>query len=97
MLPITKSPPKHQLADLTVLLYGPSKIGKSTWCAQADGALINNEFYRVLTKLAFLPYRLFLVSHVQEKEIETRTGKSTCAASRPCPTRRARWWSAWST
>ena len=39
MLPITKSPPKHQLADLTVLLYGPSKIGKSTWCAQADGAL----------------------------------------------------------
>ena len=60
-------------------------------------ALINNEFYRVLTKLAFLPYRLFLVSHVQEKEIETRTGKSTCAASRPCPTRRARWWSAWST
>jgi len=38
-------------------------------------ALINNEFHRVLTKLAFLPYGLFLVSHSQEKEIETRTGK----------------------
>lgn len=40
-------------------------------------ALINNEFQRVLTKLAFLPYGLFLISHSQEKEIETRTGKYT--------------------
>ncbi len=40
-------------------------------------ALINNEFQRVLTKLAFLPYGLFLISHSQEKEIETRTGKHT--------------------
>ena len=38
-------------------------------------ALINNEFYRVLNRLALLPYGLFLVSHSQEKEIETRTGK----------------------
>ncbi len=154
MLPTKKTPPKQALAGLTVLVYGPSKIGKSTWCSQADGALflatepglnalevyqapvnsweellaacgeiaegkhgfktvvldtvdnayrmcadyickkfkiehesdlgygkgyalINNEFHRVLTKLAFLPYGLFLVSHSQEKEIETRTGKHT--------------------
>ena len=152
MLPTKKSPPKQDHADLTVLVYGPSKIGKSTWCSRSEGALflatepglnsldvfqvpirsweellaacgeiaegkhpyktvildtvdnayrmcsdyictkfkiehesdlgygkgwalINNEFHRVLTKLAFLPYGLFLVSHSQEKEIETRTGK----------------------
>ena len=40
-------------------------------------ALINNEFHRVLTKLAFLPYGLYLVSHSVEREIETRTGKYT--------------------
>ena len=40
-------------------------------------ALINNEFYRVLNKLAMLPYGLMLISHAQEKEIETRTGKIT--------------------
>jgi hypothetical protein len=40
-------------------------------------ALVNNEFQRVLTKLAFLPYGLLLISHSQEKEIETRTGKYT--------------------
>jgi hypothetical protein len=40
-------------------------------------ALINNEFYRVLNKLALLPYGLFLISHSQEKELETRTGKLT--------------------
>jgi hypothetical protein len=40
-------------------------------------ALINNEFQRVLNKLAFLPYGLFLVSHSMEKEIDTRTGKHT--------------------
>lgn len=152
MLPTTKTPPKKRLADLTTLIYGPTKIGKSTWCAQADGAiflatepglhsletfqipittwdemlaacadiaggkhefrtvvvdtvdnafklcadyvcrqndvtheselaygkgyaLIANEFLRVLTKLAFLPTGLFLVSHSQEREIETRTGR----------------------
>ena len=154
MLPTEKTPPKQNLADLTVLVYGPSKIGKSTWCSQAEGAvflateaglnnlevfqvpitrweefllacreiaegkhpfrtvvidtvdnayrmcadyicakfkidhesdlgygkgyaLINNEFHRVLNKLSLLPYGLFLVSHSQEREIETRTGKQT--------------------
>jgi hypothetical protein len=38
-------------------------------------ALITNEFYRVLNKLALLPYGLFLISHAQEREFETRTGK----------------------
>lgn len=152
MLPTTKTPPRQLLADLTVLVYGPTKIGKSTWCSHAEGALflateaglnnldvfqvpigswehllaacaeisegkhpfktividtidnafrmcadyvcarhkvdhesdlaygkgyalINNEFYRVLNKLALLPYGLFLVSHSQEREFETRTGK----------------------
>jgi hypothetical protein len=154
MLPTQKTPPKASLSDLTVLVYGPSKIGKSTWCSQADGALflateaglnnldvfqvpiatwdelltackeiaegkhafktiildtidnayrmcaehmcqkfkiehesdlgygkgyalVNNEFYRVLNKLALLPYGLFLISHSQERELETRTGKLT--------------------
>ena len=154
MLPTQKTPPKPNLNDLTVLVYGPSKIGKSTWCSQADNALflateaglnnldvyqapiatwdellaackeiaegnhpyktviidtidnayrmcaehvcqklkiehesdlgygkgyalINNEFYRVLNKLALLPCGLFLISHSQEREIETRTGKLT--------------------
>ncbi len=154
MLPTEKTPPKQDLADLAVLVYGPSKIGKTTWCSQAEGAvflateaglnnlevfqvpltrweefllacreiaegkhsfrtvvidtvdnayrmcadyicakfkidhesdlgfgkgyaLINNEFQRVLTKLSLLPYGLFLVSHSQEREIETRTGKHT--------------------
>jgi hypothetical protein len=40
-------------------------------------ALVNGEFHRVLNKLALLPYGLFLVSHSQDKEIETRTGKYT--------------------
>jgi hypothetical protein len=154
MLPTQKTPPKKSLNDLTVLVYGPSKIGKSTWCSHAEGALflateaglnnlevfqvpigswddllgackeiaeakhpyktiiidtvdnayrmcaehvcqkfkiehesdlgygkgyalINNEFYRVLNKLSLLPYGLFLISHSQEKELETRTGKLT--------------------
>ncbi len=154
MLPTKKTPRKQNIADLTVLLYGRSKIGKSTWCAQSDKALflatepglnaldvfqapvsnwekllaacgdiaegkhsfktiivdtvdncyrmcceyickkykiehesdlgygkgwalINNEFHRVLTKLAFMPFGLFLVSHSVEKELETRTGKHT--------------------
>ena len=154
VLPTKTTPKKQNLADLTVLAYGRSKIGKTTMCSQADGALflatepglnaldvfqvpiqswdqllaacseiaegkhsfktividtidnayrmcaehvcakfkiehesdlgygkgwalINNEFHRVLTKLAFLPYGLFLVSHSVEREIETRTGKYT--------------------
>lgn len=154
MLPTQKTPPKPNLHDLTVLVHGPNKFGKSTMCAQSDGALflatepglnhlevyqqpistwdellvsakeiaegkhafrtividtvdnayrmcaeyicrkyevehesdleygkgyalVNGEFHRVLNKLALLPYGLFLVSHSQEKEIETRTGKYT--------------------
>lgn len=154
MLPTQKTPPKQNLADLTVLVYGRSKAGKTTWCSHAEGALflatepglnaldvyqipienwgsflqacaeiaegkhpfktiiidtidnayrmcsdhicrkfkiehesdlgfskgwsmVNNEFHRVLTKLGFLSYGLFLVSHAQEVEIETRTGKYT--------------------
>lgn len=154
MLPTTKTPPKDTLSDHTILLYGPSKIGKTSLCAQAEGALflateaglnnldvfqvpigswdeflnackevaegkhnfktiiidtidnayrmcaehicqkfkiehesdlgygkgyalVNNEFYRVLNKLALLPYGLYLISHSQERELETRTGKLT--------------------
>lgn len=154
MLPTTKTQPKPDLASLTVLVYGQTKIGKSTFCSHADGALflatepglnaldvyqapiqswedllnacaeigegkhafktividtidnaykfctdyivrkhkiehesdlgygkgyalVNNEFQRVLTKLAFLPYGLFLISHAKEIEVDTRTGKYT--------------------
>ncbi|MDF7806251.1 ATP-binding protein [Pontiellaceae bacterium B12219] len=154
MLPQSKTKPKASLHNLTALVYGPSKIGKSTWCSHAENALflatepglnslevfeapitcwddllqacaeiaegkhdfktiiidtvdnayrmcadyvckkfqiehesdlgfgkgyalINNEFQRVINKLAFLPYGLILISHSQEREIETRTGKHT--------------------
>ena len=154
MLPTTKTNPKPDLADLTVLVYGQTKIGKSTFCSNSEGALflatepglnaldvyqvalqswddlltacaeitegkhpfktviidtidnaykfctdyivkkakiehesdlgygkgyalVNNEFQRVLTKLAFLPYGLFLISHAKEIEVDTRTGKYT--------------------
>lgn len=40
-------------------------------------AIINNEFQRVLTKLAFLPFGLFLISHAREVEMDSRTGKFT--------------------
>ena len=153
-LPTAKTSPKPNLADLTVLAYGQTKIGKSDFCSHAEGALflatepglnaldvfqvpiqswddllatcaeiidgkhpfktviidtvdnaykfctdyilkkfkiehesdlgygkgyaiVNNEFQRVLTKLAFLPYGLFLVSHAKQIEVETRTGKYT--------------------
>jgi hypothetical protein len=39
MLPTAKTPPKGDLADLSVLVYGRPKAGKSSFCAQADGAL----------------------------------------------------------
>ncbi|MBI4905141.1 MAG: ATP-binding protein [Acidobacteria bacterium] len=154
MLPTAKTEPKPNLADLTVMVYGQTKIGKSTFCSQSEGAiflatepglnaldvfqvpiqswddllntcaeivegkhpfktviidtidnaykfctdyivkkykiehesdlgygkgyaLVNNEFQRVLTKLAFLPYGLFLISHAKEIEIDSRTGKYT--------------------
>ena len=154
LLPTTKTQPKPALADLTVLVYGQTKIGKSTLCSNSESAvflatepglnaldvyqvpiqswedllnacaeitegkhpfktiiidtidnaykfctdyilkkfkiehesdlgygkgyaIVNNEFQRVLTKLAFLPYGLFLVSHAKEIEVDTRTGKYT--------------------
>ncbi|HNY39091.1 MAG TPA: ATP-binding protein [Bryobacteraceae bacterium] len=154
ILPTAKTPPKSSLSDLTVLLYGQTKIGKSSMCSHADNALflatepglnaldafqvpiqcwedllvscaeiaegghpfrtvivdtvdnaykfcaeyilrkfkiehesdlgygkgyalINNEFQRVLTKLAFQPYGLFLISHAKEVEMDSRTGKIT--------------------
>ncbi len=153
-LPTTKTPAKTNMSDLTALLYGQTKIGKTTMCSHAEKALflatepglksidayqvpikcwedllnacadlakgdhtfktiivdtidnafrfctdhmlqkfkvehesdlaygkgyalIYNEFQRVLTKLAFLPCGLFLVSHAREVEVETRTGKYT--------------------
>jgi hypothetical protein len=154
MFPQEKSKSKTSISDLTTLIYGPSKIGKSTWCSYSDSALflatepglnalevyqisitkweelliaardiangqhqfktiiidtidnaykfcseyvcnkfkvehesdlgygkgwalVNNEFSRVMTKLAFLPYGLIFVSHSTERDIETRTGKHT--------------------
>lgn len=153
-LPTAKTPPKSTLNDVSILLYGPSKIGKSTFASQApeaiflatepglnalevyqqpitswpeflevcaelakgehpfktvvidtidvlyrlcadhicqkrgiehesDGShgkiygLIKNEIYRVLTKLAHLPYGLILISHSQDRDLETRTGTIT--------------------
>ena len=40
-------------------------------------ALVKNEWHRVLTRLASLPYGLILISHAQNKLIETRTGEFT--------------------
>jgi hypothetical protein len=150
-LPKTKSEPMVRLEDHTILIYGAPKIGKSTFCSQAENALflatepglnclpvfksdirnweelclalkevtvgdhqfktliidtidnaynfcadficakygvdyqgdlahgkgwvlVSNEFNRVLTKMAHLPYGLFLVSHAQDKEYQGRTG-----------------------
>ena len=48
---------------------------------QSPGDTLLNQIidgkYRVLNKLALLPYGLFLISHSQERELETRTGKLT--------------------
>lgn len=40
-------------------------------------ALVKNEWHRVLTRLAGLPYGLILISHAVDKTIETRTGEYT--------------------
>ena len=40
-------------------------------------SLVKNEWHRVLTRLASLPYGLVLISHAQDKTIETRTGEYT--------------------
>jgi len=153
-LPTQKTPPQVDLSNQTILLYGPAKSGKSSFCSHADSALflateaglnhldvfqipittwddfleackdiaegkhsyqtiiidtvdnayrmcseyvcklhgikhesdlsygkgfalVNSEFHRVINKLSLLPYGLFLISHAQEKEVESRTGKYT--------------------
>lgn len=38
-------------------------------------AMVNSEFQRTLTKLSLLPYGLILISHSQEKDVDTRLGK----------------------
>ena len=40
-------------------------------------AFVKNEWHRVLTRLASLPYGLVLISHAVDKRIETRTGEYT--------------------
>ena len=37
--PTAKTPPKCSLSDVSILLYGPSKIGKSTFASQAPDAI----------------------------------------------------------
>jgi len=39
MLPENKIKPKEDLRDFIILIYGASKIGKSTWCSHAENAL----------------------------------------------------------
>lgn len=152
MLPTERSAPKADIASEKILIYGSPKIGKSTFCSQADGAvflatepglghldvyqvpvpgwptlcsalgelaagghpyrtividtvdnawrfaeefirgkfgvdyegdmewgkgfaMIRNEFTRVLTKIAMMPYGLILTSHATQIDVETRTGK----------------------
>ena len=38
-LPTTKQPPKHTLTEFTMLIHGPSKIGKTEWCSKIPDAL----------------------------------------------------------
>ena len=40
-------------------------------------ALVKNEWHRVLTRLASLPYGLVLISHAMDKTIQTRNGEYT--------------------
>lgn len=39
ILPTAKTPPKKSLNDLVCYLYGPPKVGKSTFCSQIEDAL----------------------------------------------------------
>lgn len=39
LLPTQKTPPKRSLQDLTILVYGKQKCGKSEFCAQAESTL----------------------------------------------------------
>ncbi len=40
-------------------------------------SFVKNEWHRVLTRLASLPYGLVLISHAVDRQIETRTGEYT--------------------
>ena len=59
---------QHICAKYKVDFEGDLSFGKG-W------AMVSSEFQRVMLKLAQLPYGLVLISHTQEKEHETRTGK----------------------
>lgn len=153
-LPTRKSAPTSNLSDMTALIYGPPKVGKSTFCSELPDALflatepglnslstynvpiiswadmlnacadiwrgdhqyrtvivdtidnawrmcvehvckannvayegdlpygkgyalVTTEFHRVITKLAQLPYGLWMVSHAKTTEVESRTSKYT--------------------
>jgi hypothetical protein len=59
-------------------ICGKAKVEHESDLSYGKGyAMINNEFQRVLNKLAFLPYGLILISHSQTREVDTRTGKIT--------------------
>lgn len=153
-LPTEKTKPVNNSSEFLTLIYGPGKIGKSTFCSNADNAIflatepglnhlevfeqpittwkdmmdacsllergshqfrtviidtvdnayklctdyicnkrkiehvsdltrgkgydfVNQEFHRVINKLAFLPGGLILVSHSRETEVTLSTGKHT--------------------
>ncbi len=59
---------EHVLGTLGIKHESDADIGKG-W------DLVTNEFIRVLAKLSLLPYGLVLISHAQEKEFKTRTGR----------------------
>jgi hypothetical protein len=154
MLPTKKQKPLTDPMQYTTLIYGPTKVGKTTFASNAPGALflatepgtnalevyslaiktwqdllaacaelakgkhgfktividtidnaylfcqehvckengwkhpsdgaygkgfaaVNNEFRRVMLKLANMPMGLVVISHSQEKDVETRTGTYT--------------------
>jgi hypothetical protein len=151
-LPTEDSVPTRDIREKVVLIYGQRKIGKTTFCSQAEGALflatepgqshlklrripitswseflqacaliregnhpyktividtidnlykfcrdavlrknnlqhesdqsfgrgydlVNGAFHATLTGLSLLPYGLMMISHSQEKEVKTRSGK----------------------
>jgi hypothetical protein len=59
---------EHTLSSLNLKHESDGEIGKG-W------DMVSSEFLRVISKLALLPYGLVLISHAQEKEFKTRTGK----------------------
>jgi GTPase SAR1 family protein len=153
-LPTKKTPPVKNIEDLSILIYGPTKVGKTTICSEFPSPLflafepgtkaldtyevdisswadfleycklikagdhpfktivldtadiayklctahmgkkhgfehpsdlgygkgssfVNNEFLRVITSLARLPYGVILTSHAKTVDVKTRTGDIT--------------------